>query len=151
MKDSLQRLLQKGCYRQAAAILSEKLKGDFTAKDLNMLGVCEAKLGLYDDALRHFEMASDLAPKDPAPLNNMGNVLFLKGDHQGAIGCYYRALREKIWAEEPRHNLVLCHLRLGSVETALTIYRDSMPKLMSPLYLAFWAAIVLVVYVFLKG
>ena len=56
------------------------------------IGLTQADLGHYDDALRYLGMAASVEPKNALHLFNMGIVADRKGDKAQAIKFYEQAL-----------------------------------------------------------
>lgn len=147
-------LMEKGHYDKAAALLKRKIqlskkKG---ARDLNLLGVCEARLGLIESARKSFLKAIFISPRSAASLNNLGNLSFLEGDFASARDYYLRSLRESVWATEPRYNLILTYQRLGLAEQALSTYCEMliMNRMKKYLYVALIIGCILMFYVLVK-
>lgn len=56
------------------------------------LGFLKAKAADYDGAAAAFRRAAELAPSRPGPLNNLGNLAYLKRDFDGAIAWWSKSL-----------------------------------------------------------
>jgi tetratricopeptide (TPR) repeat protein len=56
------------------------------------LGFLKAKSSDFDGARAAFRLAAELDPARPGPLNNLGNLAYLAGDFEGAIGWWGKSL-----------------------------------------------------------
>ena len=56
------------------------------------LGYLKAKASDFAGAAAAFRRAAELAPSRPGPLNNLGNISYLVGDADGAIGWWENEL-----------------------------------------------------------
>jgi len=118
------KLISKGHMSEAARRLRERMHKDIRPKSryLNYLGVCEGHMGHLESARDLFIRALIISPRDPKPLNNLGNLAFMKNDLETAREYYMRSLRENVWATEPRFNLTVLYQYLGHSEKALSSY-----------------------------
>lgn len=74
------------------------------------LGFLKAKASDLGGAREAFALAAELAPSRPGPLNNLGNLAYLAGDFDGAIGWWRRSLAAQPRQVDARLNLakLLC-------------------------------------------
>ncbi len=56
------------------------------------IGYLKAKASDFAGAATAFRRAAELAPSRPGPLNNLGNLCYLSGDADGAIGWWEKSL-----------------------------------------------------------
>lgn len=121
-----QRLMNRGETSVAAEILRRRIGEEerVNPRHMNLLGICEVKLGHREMAREIFGEVLASYPRNAAALTNMGNLAFLDGDGQAAGDYYTRALRENAFLKEPRHNLVSLYQDMGHFEKALTAYEE---------------------------
>lgn len=119
-------LMAKGEMTHAADVLRRGILGTSKAnpRHLNLLGICEARLGHREMAREVFQEVLTTSPRNAAALTNLGNLALLDGDHRAARELYTRALRENVLLSEPRYNLVLSYQDMGHFEKAMTAYED---------------------------
>lgn len=55
------------------------------------LGVCHGTLGIYKKALKEFDIAASLAPKEPMALYNQGLIYLIAGKRKTALSHFIRA------------------------------------------------------------
>lgn len=74
------------------------------------LGFIKAKASDFTGARAAFLQASKLDPSRPGPLNNLGNLAYLAGDYEGAIGWWGKSLAASPEQIDARLNLakLLC-------------------------------------------
>ncbi len=72
------------------------------ARLLNKLGVLYARFGMLDEAHAQFEAAIRQSGETTATLINLGNIAYIEGRAEEALGCYTRAL-----AKSPRSSMAL--------------------------------------------
>lgn len=125
---------------------------DIKATEMNLLGILEAKNGKLAPAKAWLLKAAENAPKDPAPLNNLGNIAFLEGDYDLALHFYQRALKESVFAHEPRHNLILTYQNMGLIEQALSLYIGihSVKEMKTSFLILLVTALILIFFFFFK-
>lgn len=125
---TVRKLILSGKMREAAGCLRERLREDSRPRSryLNYLGVCESHMGHLDAARDLFIQALIASPRDPKPLNNLGNIAFIKNDTEAARQYYMRSLKENVWATEPRYNLTVLYQDLGHSEKALSSHEGYM-------------------------
>ncbi|HHL40154.1 MAG TPA: tetratricopeptide repeat protein [Deltaproteobacteria bacterium] len=99
--------------------------------DLGEKGLAQAVIvygenGLVDDALALARKLDASGALTPDTANNIGNVHFLKGDYEKALG-YYRMAREKD-ATDPGIlvNMARAYLKLGDRERAREVFAEAM-------------------------
>lgn|GEM_PF-1249864 len=121
-------LILRGQMSEAARRLRERMRQDGRPKSryLNYLGVCEGHLGHLESARELFIQALVISPRDPKPLNNLGNIAFMRSDLETARDYYMRSLKENVWATEPRFNLTVLYQDLGHSEKVLSSYEGYM-------------------------
>jgi len=121
---SVRKLIRQGKLAEASRLLRDRMSKDARPRSryLNYLGVCEGRMGHLERARELFLRAHSLSPRDPKPLNNLGNLAYLQRDLDSARQYYMRALREDAWATEPRFNLALLYQDLGHSEKVLSSY-----------------------------
>ncbi len=125
---TIRRLIVGGKCGEAASRLRERMNrlSRPNGRYLNYLGVCESRLGHLDSARDLFTQALIVSPRDSRPLNNLGNLAFIRKDTDTAREYYIRSLRENAWASEPRHNLTVLYQDIGHSEKALSSYEGYM-------------------------
>lgn len=140
---------------QAHEILRSRLKKDrrINPRYINLLGICEAKMGHFKAAKDLFTHALSLCPGDAKFLNNLGNIFLIELDPDAAIDCYLKAIRKNIWAKEPRYNLVLAYQERGDFEKSMTCFDEyiTLKKLHSWLKTIFLGVLFLLLLFFIHG
>jgi Tfp pilus assembly protein PilF len=71
-----------------------KVTPDYTNAMIS-LGITYAKMGKKDEALKTFNGAVEISPNDHELLNNIGNILYERGQYEGAAEQYLRSLQIK--------------------------------------------------------
>jgi sugar lactone lactonase YvrE/TPR repeat protein len=92
------------------------------------LGIIYGESGELEDARKYLEKAQILMPEKAEVLNNLANVLYLKGDYQAARQAYEKA--SDLDPADPYIlvNLALCYLRLENREKATEIFKIATRK-----------------------
>jgi serine/threonine-protein kinase len=81
-------------YREAVALLREQLRANpANAPAFATLAVCEAKLGMFTEALGHAQQAVDLAPTDAEIRFKQAVVSALSGKREDSLRALERAVR----------------------------------------------------------
>ncbi len=83
------------------------------------LGVASAKLGQYEESLRHFEKTVGLNPYFIKGYFAMGNSLVQLNRNEEAIEQYSKALEINPDDSETRHNMAIAYSRSGNKEKAI--------------------------------
>ncbi len=119
-------LMARGEVARAAEVLRQGIMAESKTNPryLNLLGICETRLGHRETAKEAFSEALSVSPRNAAALTNLGNLAFLEGDQHAAREFYVRALRENVLLREPRFNLVLSYQDMGHFEKAMTAYEE---------------------------
>jgi len=125
---TIKRLIVDGKSSEAAGRLRERMRQEKrpNSRYLNYLGVCESHMGRHHIARELFTQALIASPRDSRPLNNLGNLAFIRRDAEAAREYYMRSLKENVWATEPRHNLTVLYQDIGHSEKALSHYQGYM-------------------------
>lgn len=111
---------------QLAADAGEKLAANFpvTSKILNDLGAALQMLGKHDEAEARYREALALNDGYPFAHNNLGVVLWHKGDTRGSVNGFRRALQGDECPMEARLNLALVLFKQKHLDLALEAYRQ---------------------------
>ncbi|QUL97860.1 MAG: tetratricopeptide repeat protein [Candidatus Fermentithermobacillus carboniphilus] len=119
-------LMAYGKLDKASEILREKLQKETSSNPrlLNLLGICEARLGHLQEAKDLFTKALSFSPDDPKHLNNMGNIALLDDDPATARDYYLRAIEKSMWLPEPRYNLAIAYQDMGQFEKAMAAFDE---------------------------
>jgi len=119
-------MLDRGDAGGAAELLRSAIAREVrrNPRHLNLLGVCEARMGHFDAARKLFLSVLSDFPEDAAALTNMGNLAFLEGDHETARRYYTKALQQNFLLREPRFNLIRSYQYMGHFEKAMMAYQD---------------------------
>jgi Flp pilus assembly protein TadD len=119
-------LLDRGEVETAAQLLRQTIMQETRAnpRHLNLLGICEIRLGHRETAREIFSSVLSEFPRNAAALTNLGNVAFLNDDQKAARDYYARALQENVLLQEPRYNLVRSYQHMGHFEKALRAYEE---------------------------
>ncbi len=75
---------------------SEVMKED--PDNLNAIIVCGiayARMGKKDESLKTFSQALERSPNDHEIMNNIGSILYERGQYEGAAEQYLKALQAK--------------------------------------------------------
>jgi Flp pilus assembly protein TadD len=115
---------------KAVETLSRSLEGTRGNWDVHTaLGVGFDRLGLYDQADRHYQMALAEAPDNAMVLNNYGLSLAQRGNLQGAIETLRRAASQIDASAKTRQNLALMYAMSGDLRRAEELVRrDLQPE-----------------------
>jgi tetratricopeptide (TPR) repeat protein len=104
----------------------ERLKADPADVDAALqLSFKYAEFGLLEEAAGVIEAALAKRPKDPALINNLGNVLFLRGSHEEAKKAYESAAGLDPGDAFILVNLARCSLKLGDRAEASRLFRQA--------------------------
>jgi cellulose synthase operon protein C len=111
---------------EAAAEVGAKLAGAYplTVKILNEYGAALQMLGRHDEAEEKYLAALKLDDHYPFAHNNLGVVLWHKGDPKGSVNGFRRALQSENAPMEARLNLALVLFREKHFDLALETYRQ---------------------------
>jgi DNA-binding beta-propeller fold protein YncE len=90
------------------------------------IGIIYGEGGEFEEALRYFEKADALSPKNPTINNNLGNLHYLKGDYREALVDYQHAAELDPADPYILINLTKCYLRLEQREKAADAFRKAM-------------------------
>lgn len=91
---------------------------------LNSLGVACIFTGRIDKAQAFLDKALAINPGNTSVLNNLANLLLIKGKPGEARKIYLEILKINQWAQEPRYNLTLLYQILNRFEDALSCYDE---------------------------
>ncbi len=110
---------------QSATDAAEKLVTRFahTPRVLNDYGAALQMLGRHDDAESRYQEALALDAEYPFAHNNLGVVLWHKGDARGSVNGFRRALQSPKCPMEARLNLALVLFKQKHLDLALESYR----------------------------
>lgn len=110
----------------AAAEAGEKIISSFPAapKTLNDYGAALQMLGRHDEAEEKYHAALALDEHYAFAHNNLGVVLWHKGDLRGSVNEFRRALQNPACPIEARLNLALALFRQRHFDLALEAYRQ---------------------------
>ena len=110
----------------AAVAAGEKFLAKFpaTAKVLNEQGAALQMLGRHDEAEEKYQAALKLDDHYAFAHNNLGVVLWHKGDARGSVNGFRRALQDPACPMEARLNLALVLFRQKHFDLALEAYRQ---------------------------
>jgi len=146
-----EKLIDQGETRVAAEILRRGVReqAKVSPRHLNLLGVCEARLGHREMARELFMEVLQSRPRDAAALTNMGNLCFLDRDHKAAGDYYTRALRENVFLKEPRFNLVSLYQDMGHFDRAMTAYEEYLAIAKANRWVAMACAIIVLLFLLL--
>jgi tetratricopeptide (TPR) repeat protein len=89
---------------------------------MNRLGVLYARFGKMEEAGKEFRGILDKAPGYVPALVNLGNMLFIQGDLNGALLLFERATRESPDEPSALLGLVRTHYELGNRGEADLVY-----------------------------
>ncbi|MDQ6718580.1 MAG: tetratricopeptide repeat protein [Gemmatimonadota bacterium] len=111
---------------QSAADTCERLVSRFphTPKVLNDHGAALQMLGRHDEAEARYQEALALDEQYPFAHNNLGVVLWHKGDARGSVNGFRRALQSTKCPMEARLNLALVLFKQKHLDLALESYRQ---------------------------
>lgn len=111
---------------QLAADAAAKLVARFphTPKVLNDYGAALQMLGRHDEAESRYQEALALDDQYPFAHNNLGVVLWHKGDARGSVNGFRRALQSPKCPMEARLNLALVLFKQKHLDLALESYRQ---------------------------
>src|SRR5262249_14270238 len=103
-------------FRDAVPLLDPKSDD---AYELNILGVCHAELGAYDEAAASYRAAMKAKPDWIVARDNWGYAHTLRGDYQGALKIHRKVIKlDPSYPWGHYHTAVALSL-LGKVEEAL--------------------------------
>jgi tetratricopeptide (TPR) repeat protein len=110
----------------AAAEAGEKFIASYpaTAKILNDYGAALQMLGRHDEAEEKYNASLALDEHYAFAHNNLGVVLWHKGDARGSVNGFRRALQGAFCPLEARLNLALALFRQRHLDLALEAYRQ---------------------------
>lgn len=126
--------------RAALELMTASYPRDFTAR--NNLGVLLIGQGLFEQALREYTIANQIAPDEPLPMSNAAYALLFLGRHDEAFAMTDRAL-----AAQPDGNLAITrwivarvfgHPRAGEFEVAARTLAQPAQVLFAESNLAVW-------------
>jgi tetratricopeptide (TPR) repeat protein len=98
---------------------------------LNRLGVLYARFGRYDEARQQFENIVATNGEVPSALVNLGNIAYMRGDNQGALDYYTRALKRSSNNSFALQGVAMAGYELGdtnAVQTALAQLKTADPE-----------------------
>ncbi len=99
-----------------------------TARDLNRQGVRHGERGQIRKAIRAFQQARDLTPRDSEIINNLGYALFLDGHYTRAIKAYRRAIKLSPRRGVAHENLAEALMRADASKAELTEAREALMR-----------------------
>lgn len=123
---NVMKLMANGKVAEARRCLLDRIRSSNrpNRRYLNLLGICEARLGDFAAAKLVFARVLAIWPRSPEAWNNLGNVALMESDPAEARRCYLMALGENVLRWEPCYNLVLAYQAMGHPEDALQAYRN---------------------------
>jgi protein O-GlcNAc transferase len=80
----------------------------------------------WDEAIATFDLLLAQSPGDAGILNNIGNVLFERGDYEAALLKYDEAGKSSPGWWEPVHNQATTCTALENVEAAITLHEQAL-------------------------
>jgi len=92
----------------------------------SLSGIAE---GAEDWALKCFERAAELAPRDPNPPLQVGTIHFLAGNYQGAKEAFEKAVELQPNWPLARYNLAAVFNEMGEVDKAIEQLRETLTLL----------------------
>ena len=111
--------IQEGNMEGAETVLGKALEVDpALAKTHFFLAAALKARGHYDEALAHLRFAAGRYPRDRVVRNQIGRVLFLERQYQGAIAELRNVLEIDPEDLQAHYNLMLCWQGLGEAEKA---------------------------------
>lgn len=117
---------QKGMNSEALGMVEAVLqRHPRNAEALAELGLLHADLKHLDEAIAAFEKATRWAPSDPGSFNNLGFVLYAKGEYARAVTAYRAAIQLDPSDVRTRNNLGFALARLEKDSEALEAFRAS--------------------------
>jgi protein O-GlcNAc transferase len=118
---------RKGNFEQAESLYKKILKKQPGNPDvLHMIGVLSCQLSRYDSAIKYIEKALQLRPSDMASAHyNLGCAFQGKGDLDGAIVHYRKAVELKPSFDDAHCNLGLALEKKGLVNEAVDHYKKA--------------------------
>lgn len=75
--------------------------------------------GQYNNALREYQRAVDIAPADPQSLMSLGTVYYAMGDSERAMQAFKKALRHKPAEANASYFIGLLYLERGAADEAI--------------------------------
>ena len=129
-----QLLVQQGRDNEAAQALQRAIKqlSNLSAQDkgeyYKMIGNCQSRLGLMNDAERSYKKALEMSPASDEVQSNLGSLYLEQGQVTEAKRCYQDALaanpnNDKAWV-----GLGLCCVTEGDKESAHDAFARSLEK-----------------------
>ena len=122
-------LIESGQPRRAAALLEQFLKEDIgdgaRAVGLVNLGQSKVRLGLEEEAIRHYRDALEISPAVPNGSLNLGTLLCRRGDRQSSLELLEHAYSTSPSGRAALH-LAACRLRVEGRSSALTTVRAAL-------------------------
>jgi Flp pilus assembly protein TadD len=92
-------------------------------RPLSNLSKLEMQMDLFDDAVKHAQMAAKLDPNHPIVQTDLGIALSLVGNSDGALQAFRRAYTLDPSSWEYKMNLGLGYANVGQDDSALTYLR----------------------------
>jgi tetratricopeptide (TPR) repeat protein len=89
------------------------------------LGLALGTEGRLDEAIEHFQRASEISPNHPQAYNNLGNVLVWKGRPEDAIANFARAIQIQPDYAEAHNNLANMLAKKGQFAEAIAHYQKA--------------------------
>lgn len=112
-------LIQEGEIERAKEYLAKAMSiNPDLARTWFFQGMAQKADGDYDAALASFRKAAELYPRDRVVLNQIGRILFLKRDFEGAVRALERVLAIDPEDLQAHYNLMLAYRGAGQPEKA---------------------------------
>jgi Tfp pilus assembly protein PilF len=112
-------LLQHGYLNEAIAELSVAASvGPGLVEANNLLGLAYDRIGWHGEAVKAYERALTVAPKDPVVLANLGNSLYLADDYHAALKRLKRSAKLSPGVPVVHNNIGIVEARLGKYDNA---------------------------------
>jgi tetratricopeptide (TPR) repeat protein len=86
-------LSDSGRFDDAESLMQQALHVSRSWNNFYVLGTIEYRAGRYQRAIEAFTSATDATPKDPAAFTMLGNVHYIQGNLQQAVGNFEHAAR----------------------------------------------------------
>ncbi len=88
------------------------------------LGKIHADQGHTAEAESAYRQSLSIEPNNPAALNNLGVLLWDRGDYSGALDCFQKQSTAEPASIEAKLNVASAHVRLEQLDKAVEIWRE---------------------------
>ncbi len=106
------------------------------AESLNAIALVNTSVGKFDEAIKDYKQAIQLAPDQIFPWNNLGNLYTKLNRYDEALAAYQKAVEYNPEDSISWHGMGNAFLRLGQIKETIAAYQHAIK--LAPNYLDSW-------------